>query len=38
MLIHQGKVDLQAMKKETLTELELLSVLHKQGLDDFSRG
>ncbi len=36
VLIHHGKVDVQAMKKETLTERELLSVLHKQGLDAFS--
>jgi uncharacterized membrane protein YcaP (DUF421 family) len=36
VLIRQGKVDKDALKKETLTEIELLSVLHKQGLDDFS--
>ena len=32
-LIVDGVVDPKAMKKETLTEMELLSVLHKQGLD-----
>jgi uncharacterized membrane protein YcaP (DUF421 family) len=36
VLIRQGKVDHVAMKKEALTELELKSVLHKQGLADFS--
>jgi len=35
VLIHKGKVDPVALKKETLTEIELLSVIHKQGLDDF---
>ena len=35
VLIRHGKVDVQAMKKETLTEVELLSVLHKQGVDTF---
>jgi uncharacterized membrane protein YcaP (DUF421 family) len=29
MLVHKSA----AMKRETLTELELLSVVHKQGLD-----
>ena len=38
VLIRDGVVDQQALKKETLTELELLSVLHKQGFDDFCRG
>lgn len=37
VLIRHGKMDAQAMKKETLTELELLSVLHKQGLDSFEQ-
>ena len=32
-LILDGVVDQKAMKQETLTEMELLSVLHKQGLD-----
>jgi uncharacterized membrane protein YcaP (DUF421 family) len=36
VLIRNGKVDKAALKKETLSELELLSVIHKQGLDDFS--
>ena len=32
-LIVDGVVDKAAMKKETLTDMELLSVLHKQGID-----
>ena len=36
VLIRDGKIDKQALQRETLTELELLSVLHKQGLDDAS--
>ena len=36
VLIRHGAVDTAAMKKETLTELELLSVIHKQGLNEFS--
>jgi len=36
VLIKHGKADVQAMKKEGLTERELLSVLHKQGLDTVS--
>ena len=36
VLIRRGVVDKAAMKQETLTELELKSVLHKQGLNDFS--
>ena len=36
VLITRGKVDTKAMEKETLTELELLSVIHKQGLNSFS--
>jgi uncharacterized membrane protein YcaP (DUF421 family) len=32
-LIIDGVVDQKAMKQETLTEMELLSVLHKQGID-----
>jgi len=35
-LIRHGEMDLDAMRKETLTEVELLSVLHKQGFDDAS--
>src|SRR6266702_1255129 len=34
--IRHGVVDPVALKKETMTELELLSVIHKQGLNDFS--
>ena len=33
-LILDGVMDQEAMKKETLTETELLSVLHKQGIDN----
>src|SRR5882757_9244049 len=36
VLVRKGVVDQVALKKETLTELELLSVIHKQGLNDFS--
>jgi len=36
VLVRRGKVDHAALTKETLTESELLSVLHKQGLKDFS--
>ncbi len=36
VLIRRGKVDWEAMKREALTELELKSVIHKQGLNDFS--
>ena len=35
-LVRHGVVDQQALKKETLTEIELLSVVHKQGLDSFA--
>jgi uncharacterized membrane protein YcaP (DUF421 family) len=34
-LIRRGKLDRRAMEKEALTELELLSVVHKQGLNGF---
>ena len=34
--IRRGVVDKKALQKETMTELELLSVIHKQGLNDFS--
>jgi|ERR1019366_625858 uncharacterized membrane protein YcaP (DUF421 family) len=34
--IRHGIVDPKALEKETMTELELLSVIHKQGLNDFS--
>jgi uncharacterized membrane protein YcaP (DUF421 family) len=36
VLVRRGRVDQAAMDKETLTELDLLSMIHKQGLDDFS--
>ena len=36
VLICDGQIDFAAMKRESLTELELLSVIHKQGLDDLS--
>ena len=36
VLIHKGVLDRAAMAKETLTELELLSVIHKQGMDEFA--
>jgi uncharacterized membrane protein YcaP (DUF421 family) len=35
VLIRHGEVDWEAMKKEALTELELRSVLHKQGFDRY---
>jgi uncharacterized membrane protein YcaP (DUF421 family) len=35
VLIRHGVVDWEAAKKEALTELELRSVLHKQGYNDF---
>jgi uncharacterized membrane protein YcaP (DUF421 family) len=37
VLIRQGIVDHEAMKREVLTELELKAVLHKQGLHDYSQ-
>jgi uncharacterized membrane protein YcaP (DUF421 family) len=36
VLVLRGQVDKAALAKETLTEIELLSVVHKQGLNDFS--
>ena len=36
VLIRHGVVDPAALSKETLTEEELLSVIHKQSIDDFS--
>ena len=36
VLISHGVVDQAALKKETLTELELRAVLHKQGINDYS--
>ena len=35
VLIRHGKLDHEAMRRETLTEVELLSVVHKQGLTRF---
>jgi uncharacterized membrane protein YcaP (DUF421 family) len=35
VLICDGRVDKAALVKETLTEEELLSVIHKQGMNDF---
>ena len=37
VLIRKGQVDWQAMKQEALSELELKTVLHKQGLSDYSQ-
>lgn len=36
VLIRRGVVDEAAMKKEALTDLELKSVIHKQGLNNYS--
>lgn len=36
VLIRHGQVDWDAMKREALSELELKTVLHKQGLNDYS--
>jgi uncharacterized membrane protein YcaP (DUF421 family) len=36
VLIQHGVVDWEEAKREALTELELRSVLHKQGFNDFS--
>src|SRR6185437_14494049 len=36
VLIRRGVVDQAAMKREALTDLELKSVIHKQGFDDYS--
>jgi uncharacterized membrane protein YcaP (DUF421 family) len=37
VLIQNGAVDWQAAKKEALTEMELRSVLHRQGYDGFEQ-
>lgn len=37
VLIRKGQVDWEAMKREALSELELKTVLHKQGLGDYSQ-
>src|ERR1700761_733682 len=34
-LIRHGEVDYEALKKETLTDIELRSILHKQGFDRY---
>jgi len=36
VLVRNGRVDTDALKRETLTETELLSAIHKQGLNDFA--
>ena len=36
VLIQRGRVDEEAMKRETLSEMELLTAIRKQGLSDFS--
>jgi uncharacterized membrane protein YcaP (DUF421 family) len=36
VLVRRGQVDQEALKRETLTEVELLAVIHKQGLGDFN--
>jgi len=36
VLVRNGRVDADALKRETLTETELLSAIHKQGLNDFA--
>jgi uncharacterized membrane protein YcaP (DUF421 family) len=36
VLVRRGQVGQEALKKETLTEVELLSAIHKQGLNGFS--
>ncbi len=36
VLIRRGQIDQEAMKREALSELELKTVLHKQGLHDFT--
>jgi uncharacterized membrane protein YcaP (DUF421 family) len=36
VLIKSGKVDEEALKREALTELDLKTILHKQGLRDYS--
>jgi uncharacterized membrane protein YcaP (DUF421 family) len=36
VLIRHGVVDAKALESETMTEMELLSVIHKQGLNEFA--
>jgi uncharacterized membrane protein YcaP (DUF421 family) len=35
VLVHDGQLDLKAMNREMLSREELLSVIHRQGFDDF---
>jgi uncharacterized membrane protein YcaP (DUF421 family) len=35
VLVRDGKVDTRALARESLTREELLSVIHKQGFEDF---
>jgi len=37
VLVLNGQLDLKAMERESLTREELLSVIHKQGFEDFDR-
>jgi uncharacterized membrane protein YcaP (DUF421 family) len=37
VLIRDGRLDARAMQKESLTREELLSVVHKQGFEDFDK-
>jgi uncharacterized membrane protein YcaP (DUF421 family) len=34
ILVHNGQIDQRALRRESLTREELLSVIHKQGFDD----
>jgi uncharacterized membrane protein YcaP (DUF421 family) len=35
ILVHDGQLDRRALERESLTREELLSVIHKQGFEDF---
>jgi uncharacterized membrane protein YcaP (DUF421 family) len=35
ILIHNGQIDLKAMRRESLTREELLDVIHRQGFESF---
>jgi uncharacterized membrane protein YcaP (DUF421 family) len=35
ILIHNGQIDLKAMRRESLTREELLDVIHRQGFENF---
>jgi len=37
VLVLNGQLDLKAMERESLTREELLSVIHKQGFEDFDK-